>query len=220
MNLPFTPAQFFDVFAAYNTAVWPAQIPLKLAALVVLWWIYRGNPASGRWISAVLAALWAWMAVVYHFAFFTAINKAAWLFGAVFLVGALAFLWRGTILHRLQFGIRGDARGWAAYALIVFALAVYPALGQAFGTEYPAAPTFGLPCPTTIFTIGVLLLAKSDARAVLVVPILWAAVGSTAAFALGVYQDLGLLVAGLVGLLGMRHKRTTSAFSIPTTPSG
>lgn len=49
---------------------------------------------------------------------------------------------------------------------------------------------------------GVLMLAKMPVlRAVVVVPILWAAIGSTAAFTLGVYQDLGLLVAGVLGLV-------------------
>lgn len=46
--------------------------------------------------------------------------------------------------------------------------------------------------------------------AVLVVPLLWAAVGSTAAFTLGVYQDLGLLVAGLVALVMLLLPRTTN----------
>jgi hypothetical protein len=36
---------------------------------------------------------------------------------------------------------------------------------------------------------------------VLVIPLLWALVGSTAAFTLGVVEDYGLLVAGLLGFL-------------------
>jgi hypothetical protein len=115
-------------------------------------------------------------------------------------------------------GCAATREGGRAYALIVYALAVYPALGEAFGAGYPAAPTFGLPCPTTIFTIGVLLLAKTDVRAILVVPILWAAVGSVAAFTLGVYQDLGLLVAGVVALPVLWHKPTSVVASAPVRP--
>jgi hypothetical protein len=33
---------------------------------------------------------------------------------------------------------------------------------------------------------------------VFIIPLLWAAVGSLAAFQLGVFEDLGLLVAGIV----------------------
>jgi Family of unknown function (DUF6064) len=35
MPLPFDARQFFEVFARYNTAVWPAQIVLHVAALSV-----------------------------------------------------------------------------------------------------------------------------------------------------------------------------------------
>lgn len=36
MELPFTVDQFMAVFAAYNTAVWPAQILLYALAVVAL----------------------------------------------------------------------------------------------------------------------------------------------------------------------------------------
>ena len=85
-----------------------------------------------------------------------------------------------------------------------FGLVIYPLLGYVMGHHYPAVPTFGLPCPTTVFTIGVLLFVSAPLpRSVFIVPLLWAAVGSIAAFQLGVLQDLGLLVAGLVGLVAV-----------------
>jgi hypothetical protein len=63
-------------------------------------------------------------------------------------------------------------------------------------------PTFGLPCPTTIFTIGILAFMISEyPRSVLVVPVLWCLVGAQAAFVLGVAQDMGLIVAGVVGVV-------------------
>jgi Family of unknown function (DUF6064) len=204
MNLPFTREQFFALFERYNAAVWPAQLVLNLIAVLVLVLIHRGRPSAGRWVSGALALLWAWMAVAYHFTHFSAINPAAWGFGAVSLLGALVLAWVGVVRGELAFARHGGLREALGGALVVFALLAYPSLGWLMGHRYPAVPTFGLPCPTTIFTIGVLLFATGPVpRAVLVVPVLWAAVGSTAAFALGVYQDLGLLVAGIVAVVAM-----------------
>lgn len=63
-------------------------------------------------------------------------------------------------------------------------------------------PTFGLPCPTTVFTIGLLAFLKRPyPRSVFIVPILWCLVGFQAAFLLGVPQVLGLLVAGVIGAI-------------------
>jgi hypothetical protein len=204
MNMPFTVEQFFDTFTRYNEGVWPAQLVLGTLALWVLVLVARGRPTHGRWIAAILATFWAWMAVAYHFAYFTAINPAAWVFGAASLLGGLWFAWVGVVKRRLQFALHGGFRAWVGGGLVLFALVVYPLAGHLLGHRYPAVPTFGLPCPTTLFTIGVLLFAHAPVpRSVFVVPALWTAVGSTAAFSLGVYQDLGLLVAGVVAVVAM-----------------
>jgi hypothetical protein len=77
----------------------------------------------------------------------------------------------------------------------------YPLLGYAAGHRYPATPTFGLPCPTTIFTLGLLLWAdRPMPRWLLAVPIAWSALGASAALQLGVPEDLGLVAAGVTSL--------------------
>jgi hypothetical protein len=204
MAIPFTREQFFGVFAHYNAAVWPAQVALTVLAAFVIVLIVRGRPGNGRWIGAALSLLWAWMAVAYHFVFFADINPAAKGFAAAFLIAALLFAWQGTLRGRYDYAARAGFRGWLGGSLILFALLVYPALGWLLGHRYPAVPSFGLPCPTTIFTLGVLMFVRGELpRLLLLVPLLWAAVGSTAAFALGVTQDLGLLAAGVLALLAM-----------------
>jgi uncharacterized protein DUF6064 len=201
VNLPFTAEQFFGVFARYNQSVWPAQVALSAAALACIALLFRKGATGGRWISALLALLWFWVALVYHFVFFSGINPAAWLFGGVTVAGGLVFLWFGTLKGALRFAPVGGWRGGLGGLLIAYALVFYPALGYLVGHRYPAAPTFGVPCPTTIFTLGLLLFASPPVpRLAFVVPVLWAAVGSFAAFSLAVVEDFGLLAAGAVGL--------------------
>ena len=142
------------------------------------------------------------MAVAYHFAFFAVINPAAWVFGAFFLANALWFAWTGVIRNKLQFSVHTGIRAWLGGLLIAFSLVIYPLIGFLSGHRYPAMPTFGLPCPTTIFTLGILMFAVMPIpRSVFIVPVLWSAIGSFAAFQLGVPQDYGLLIAGLIGLI-------------------
>lgn len=63
-------------------------------------------------------------------------------------------------------------------------------------------PLFGIaPCPTTIFTIGILLLGPWHvARWLLLIPVLWTIIGGSAALLLNVPQDYGLLAAFLAVL--------------------
>jgi hypothetical protein len=70
---------------------------------------------------------------------------------------------------------------------VVFALAVYPACSVLAGQRSAAFPTFGLPCPTALFTLGMLaLLVPPYPRAARVAPVLCCLVGAQAAFALSV----------------------------------
>lgn len=98
----------------------------------------------------------------------------------------------------------------AGVALVVFALVVYPIWSWYAGHSYPYTPTFGLPCPTTLFTVGMLaFVVPSYPRSPLVVPVLWCFVGAQAAFLLGVSQDFALLVAGAFGLVLLARSKAS-----------
>ena len=202
MELPFTAEQFFGVFRAYNTTLRPVQMFLLvlagLAVVLVMW----PRSWSGAGVSAILALLWGWMGLAYHLTFFTAISPPAYAFAAVFVAGALVFLWQGVVRRRLEFRWQADTRGVTALLLVVYALVVYPAWSHFAGRPYLETPTFGLPCPTTIFTMGLLAcLVRPYPRSIFVVPILWSLVGVQAAFLLSVPQDLALAVVAVVGLV-------------------
>ena len=201
MNIPFSVEAFYGVFTAYNTAVWPMQLPLMALGVLAVVLLTRQRSYSSIGISSILALLWVWQALAYHLAFFTIINPLAYAFAAVFLVGAAVFFWQGVYRNKLIFRPTPGWRGWAGWGLLIFAFLIYPAWTYLTGHRYPAFPTFGLPCPTTLFTIGLLaFLVKPYPRSPLVVPVLWCFVGSQAAFAFDVHADLGLIVAGAVGL--------------------
>ena len=82
--------------------------------------------------------------------------------------------------------------------LVVVGLIVYPILSVLAGHHYPALPTFGLPCPTTIYTLGLLLWFERLPRSAAVIPAFWAVIGTFAALQLGVPEDF-LLIASLLG---------------------
>jgi hypothetical protein len=91
MNLPFTVEQFFEVFAAYNMAVWPAQFVLGILAVALLVIPFHSPEAAGRVVSFGLAFLWAWLGIAYHLAFFWAVNPLAPLFATISLAAGKQF---------------------------------------------------------------------------------------------------------------------------------
>jgi hypothetical protein len=193
LELPFTHDAFLDVFGAYNAAWWPAAVVLWVAtAWLAVQWMRRGR-LSGRVAFGLLAIQWAWSGIVYHAFYFRAINPAALFFAAGFLVQAALFAWLAAT-SRGHVGGGLTLRIGLAGALVGYAL-IYPLLGLAFGLRYPRAPLFAVPCPTALVTAGWLLAAEGVPRVVNVLPLLWAVVGSSAAFALGIRADLALVAA-------------------------
>ena len=197
--MPFTPTEFFDVFRRYNEAVWPVQLLLVAASLVVVVLAFRPSSRVGGVGVLVLAMLWLWMGVMYHGAFFRQINSVAAVFGAVFVGQGMIFAWLGIRERPVTFRARFDAAGVAGGLLIVYALLLYPLIGLLAGHRYPAAPTFGVPCPTTIFTLGLLLWAEPPLpRPAVIIPVLWAVVATIGAVQLGIPEDFGLTIAAAI----------------------
>jgi hypothetical protein len=198
MPLPFTADEFFDVFARYNLALWPAALVMWLAAaasLVALVWFPQ--PRTDRAGSLVLAALWAWAGAVYHAAHFSTINPAAPVFAIVFLVEAAILAWTGLVQRDLRFESASAAARTVGILLALYALA-YPGLNLLLGHTYPRVPTFGVPCPTTIFTVGLLMMSRRPPLAVMWIPLVWSLVGGSAAVVLDVAADYVLLACAPV----------------------
>jgi hypothetical protein len=210
MKTPFTREQFLEVFKNYNEAVFPMQIIFYITGFFVIYLTFSRNLKSNKIISGTLAFFWLWMGVVYHFIFFTAINKAAYLFGILFILQGILFLMLGIFQNKLSFSLRNNRFGITGIILITYALVVYPVLGYFFGHIYPYAPTFGLPCPTTIFTFGLLLmLDKKCPVIILIIPSIWSIIGFSAAFNFGIYEDTALLVAGVLTFFMLMFKNRT-----------
>lgn len=211
MKLPFTIEQFLQVFGNYNLAVWPLQIFIYLLGIIVVILAIRPTRISNKIISGVLSFFWLWMGIVYHLIFFTRINNAAYIFGLFYIIQSFIFLFTGVFNSYLSFRLKPDFRGVTGIIFVLYALLIYPILGIITGHQYPNMPIFGLPCPTIIFTFGLLLwTSQRFPKYLLIIPFIWSIIGFSAALTLAIYQDYGLLVASVFGtiLIFLRDKNS------------
>ncbi|WP_051320710.1 DUF6064 family protein [Cupriavidus sp. amp6] len=208
--LPFSRDEFARVFVDYNLGVWPAQVVAYLLGGVAIAALVRHRRGTDRTISTILAAMWIWTGIGYHWLYFSAINKAAIVFGAAFVLQGILLGYAG-LRGRLTFGSSSRPTAWLGWALLVYVVILYPLIGALAGHAYPAMPMFGItPCPVTLFTFGMLLLTVvSVPRWLLIVPFLWSLIGGSAAFLLGIPQDWPLVLSGAVtvALVVLRDRR-------------
>ena len=193
--LPFTRAEFFEVFAAYNAVTWPASI----AAYPLAFLAWSGAARSGRLAGFILALMWAWVGIVYHGVYFSEINPVAYAFAGAFVVQALLFAMHAVRSGGLSFSRRSRWRTVVAWTMIAYAMLAYPLIGVLSGERFVELPLFGVaPCPLLIFTFALMILAARVPWWLWIVPLLWSAIGGSAAVLLAVPQDWALPVAALV----------------------
>ena len=211
MTFPFTQEQFLTIFSQYNLAVFPLQIVFIILGIVALWFVVKKSPISDRIILLILIFFWFWMGIVYHILFFSSINPLAFAFGVLFMIEAGLLIYLGVIKKQVEFSLTMDRYTLIGLIFILYAMIIYPVIGTVAGHGYPRLPTFGLPCPTTIFTFGLFLMSdKKFPLPLLVIPLIWSMIGFFAALSLGITEDYMLLVAGVVGtvLIIMKNRKT------------
>ncbi len=197
--MPFTVSDFLNVFKNYNLTVYPFQIILFLSAIFTIYISVRKKVYSDKLITSILVFYWIWIGFVYHILFFSVINPAAYIFGIIFILQGFLFFKSGILDKRLQFEFSNNLKSMIGALFLIYALIIYPVLGYFDGRIYPESPTFGLPCPTVIFTFGILLWAKNKVPLYLVIiPFIWSIIGISAAVNLGIKEDFGLVIAGLL----------------------
>ncbi|MGY8676483.1 DUF6064 family protein [Bradyrhizobium sp. UFLA05-153] len=208
--LPFTSEQFLADFVTYNSAIWPIQILAYLLGGVAVAFVFRPPRGGGRIISGILAAMWLWTGLAYHGVWFSAINRTASLFAALFVAQGCYFLYAGVYGDRIRYGRRSGLAAWVSATFIFYAAILYPLIGVATGHHYPEMPMFGVtPCPVTIFTFGLLLLTVRPVPRSLLVPFAWSLMGGSAAILLNISQDWLLLVSGCIAapLIAFRNHK-------------
>ncbi len=221
MKVPFTAEQFMGVFESYNKGIMPLQIVAYLLGIAAVVLAIKRTRFSDQAISAILAAMWIWIGIVFHIIYSTGINPISRIFGPLFVVQGLLMLWLGVLRSQLAFRTPTGWRGALGALLILYAMVLYPIIGTLSGHVFPRSPVFGVaPCPTTIFTFGLFLWTTARfPKYLLVIPCLWAPLAVNMALPpFNVREDVGLLISAVLAIaaLAFRHEQTQAASRLAT----
>ncbi len=208
--LLFSARTYHRLFELYNRDIWPLQLVALASGAVILLCAQRGGAAMGKVAAAILAACWLWVAWAFHVERYATINWAANYFAAGFTIEALLLIWFGIVRGRLSFAPSSDAMRHAGLGVFLFALLVQPLIPPMTGRSWLQTEVFGVaPDPTTVATLGVLLMASlRPLWTLLMIPVAWSAIGAATLWALEDRQALLMpLVALFVVLLSVVKTR-------------
>ena len=199
MNISLTSDTLLGVFESYNAAIWPMQVAAYVLGAVAILLAVRKVKSSARIIAAILSFLGLFTGIAFFMLALAPVFPPAYLFGGLFVVQA-GILLAEIFRPRVSFGL---GRGWSpviGLLFISFSVVGYPLVGLLLEHRYPRSPPFGLtPCPLLVFTFGLLLLTTSRVpKRLFVIPLLWALAG-VIPIAIGMLEDIAMIVAGVVG---------------------
>ena len=211
--LLFSPRTYYRLFELYNAEIWPAQLLTLALGVAILVLLHQREAWRGRAVAAILAGCWLWVAWAFHFNRYATINWAATYFAAAFAIEGILLFWTGVIRGDwlLRPAVRAVAR--VGLGIFLFALVVQPLIGPLAGKAWVQVELFGVaPDPTVVATLGLLLVAADRALwALLVIPLLWCAVGGATLWTMGSADAPVMPFAGALTLLLAAWKARTLA---------
>ena len=207
--LSFSAEDFMLVLEQYNTTIWPMQIVAYLFVGFAVFFSFRSFKYSQKIVLLILSFLWLFNGIVFSLIFWAPSHFFGYVFGICCIVQGLIFLFnlKGTDLLTNS---ASSIYSLTGIILVLYAALGYQVFGYYLGHIYPKFFPVGLvPCPTTIFTFGIfLIIHKSIPAKYYVIPLIVALGGFLAAYN-GIYEDIGLIISGLLGayLIIRRNKQ-------------
>ena len=170
--LLFSPRTYTRLFELHNQEWWPLPLATPALGLALLLLAWHGSERAGRWVLALLAACWLWVAWAWHLERYAPINWAAQYFAWAWVTQAALL---GAAAWRCRFDALSRGRHRFGLALAGCALALYPLLAPTLGRGWAQAEVFGMaPDPTALLSLGLLLaLPLRRVGWLLVIPLAW-----------------------------------------------
>lgn len=195
---------FLNLLGFYHEDIFPFGFIAILFGILILYSLLSNHIVLKQNINLILGFLWCFDGVVLFSLYaskFAPITYA--LQGILFpLQGMIFFTFKD-----LDYDFRKTTTSYIGVFMIFFGLFIYPIVGNFSSHYYPNAPIFPDPCPLTIFTLGLALLAKKANLAIFAIVFLWSLTGFIAVFKLGIYADIFEIIFGIIAFFMIYQKQ-------------
>ena len=199
--LSFSLEEFLLVLESYNLDIWPIQIIAYALILIILFVSLKPAKYSSIIILAVLSFFWLFNGIVFCFIYWAPSHIFGYIFGIFCTVQGLLFLYS---LIRSDIKIVPPNKTYLLIGMLFFLYSMigYQLFGYYLDHIYPKFFPVGLvPCPTTIFTLGLLIIINTKIPIkYIAIPLIISLGGLLAAYN-GIYEDIGLIILGVWGTI-------------------
>ncbi|CAG0944856.1 hypothetical protein ANRL1_01983 [Anaerolineae bacterium] len=164
---------------------------------IVLFFAIKRTRHSDRLIAAILAFFWLWIGLRFWLPFSVS-TPTFYAIAALFIIQGSLFLVE-AVKPSMAYRIGTDVYSLTGVVLILYAMVGFPIGAYLVGHIYPQMGMVGMfPCPTVLFTCGLLLCANSKVQKyMLIIPLLWGFAGVYWT-TVGLVEGAGVVVGAVV----------------------
>ena len=198
--LSFSVKDFLLVLESYNLALWPLQIFAYILIIIALFFSFKSTKYAPKIVYSILSSLWLFNGIVFNFIFWSPSHIFGYIFGIICILQGVLFLYS---IKKSDIKIEYSNKTYTIIGIIfiLYATIGYQIFGYYLGHIYPKFFPVGLvPCPTTILTFGIFLIINNIPIKYYVIPLIISLGGFLAAYN-GIYEDVGLILAGIFGTI-------------------
>ncbi len=196
----FSIVEFLSVLKSYNLAIWPLQIFTYILIIIALFYSFKPAAYAPKIVLSILSFLWLFNGIVFSFLFWSPSHIFGYFFGICFVIQGIIFL-SGIKKPDIKTGSLNKTHLIVGILLVIYATFGYQLFGYYLGHIYPKFFAVGLvPCPTTILTFGIFFIFSSIPFKYYIVPLIISFGGFLPAYN-GIYEDVGLVITGVLGIV-------------------
>ena len=204
----FSTEEFLLVLKSYNLAIWPLQIIAYVLIALVLFLLFKQTKYSVKIVILILSFFWLFNGIVFSLIFWSPSHFFGYTFGVLCIVQGLLILY-SIKDSDITIGSPDKTHTLIGLLFVFYAIIGYQLFGYFLGHIYPKFFPAGLvPCPTVIFTFGIFLMLNNKIPLQYYIIPFIIALGGFLAATNGIYEDIGLIVSGVLGTLLILRKGT------------
>ena len=199
--LSFSIEEFLLVLENYNLEIWPFQIFAYIFIVLVIFFSIKPTNYSPKIVLAILSFFWLFTGIVFCFLYWAPSHIFGYIFGIFCVLQGIMFLY-SIIKSNITIGSQDITYTVIGILFVLYAIIGYQIFGYYLGHIYPKFFAVGLvPCPTTIFTFGIFLIFNIKIPIkYFFIPLTISLGGFLAAYK-GIYEDIGLIIVGILGTI-------------------
>lgn len=206
--LSFSTEEFLLVLENYNLAIWPIQIFAYVLIALVLFYLFKQTKYSTKIVLSILSLFWLFNGVVFSLIYWSPSHFFGYAFGVLCIIQGLLLL-HGIKGSDISIGSPDKTYVLIGLLFVFYAIIGYQLFGYFLGHIYPQLfPAALVPCPTTILTFGIFIIINNKVPFQYYVIPLTISLGGFLAAHNGIYEDVGLIVAGILGTILITRRGT------------